>query len=154
MSHWSSFLTERTQQIANISIQHVLFGVPQGSVLGPLLYVLYIAELFHVVAHQGLRLHMYADDCQVSLERQPPSISFLLALLASTTGWRQADYYWTHPRLRSRGWVQVNSWTRSTVNSRNGRRHSSWPWRHPWQSAVVCRWTHMLLLSAGAATSN
>ena len=64
-----SFLTERTQQIAYngelSSIRHVLLGVPQGSVLGPLLYVLYTAELFHVVARHGLRLHMYADDCQV-----------------------------------------------------------------------------------------
>ena len=87
-----SFLTERTHQIAYngelSSIQHVLFGVP----LGPLLYVLYTAELFHVVARHGLRLHMYADDCQViTLVRQPvtqqlPSIVFLLALLTSTTG--------------------------------------------------------------------
>jgi len=36
-------------------------------VLGPLLYVLYTAELFHVVARHGLHLHMYADDCQVYL---------------------------------------------------------------------------------------
>ena len=62
-----SFLTELTQQIAYnsklSSIQAVLFGVPQGSVLGPLLYVLYTAELFHIVARHRLRLHMYADDC-------------------------------------------------------------------------------------------
>ena len=39
--------------------------VPQGSVLGLLLYVLDTAELFHVVARHQLRLHMYADDSQV-----------------------------------------------------------------------------------------
>ena len=38
-----------------------------GSVLGPLLYVLYTAELFHIVARHRLQLHMYADDCQVYL---------------------------------------------------------------------------------------
>jgi len=55
----TSFLTERTQQIdynrTLSSIQAVLFGVPRGSVLGPLLYVLYTAELFHIVARRRLR---------------------------------------------------------------------------------------------------
>jgi len=36
------------------SIQAVLFGIPQGSVLGPLLYVLYTAELSHIVIWYGM----------------------------------------------------------------------------------------------------
>ena len=67
-----SFLTDRTQQIAYSgqlsSVMSVLFGVPQGSILGPLLYVLYTAEqpeLALVVDRHGLSLHQYADDAQV-----------------------------------------------------------------------------------------
>jgi len=57
-----SFLTDRTQQVSYCGrlspIQRVLFGVAQGSVLGPLLYVLYTAELELIVERHGLRLHM------------------------------------------------------------------------------------------------
>ena len=38
---------------------NVVSGVPQGSVLGPLLFLLYIAELFSVVEN---KLYGYADD--------------------------------------------------------------------------------------------
>jgi len=45
------------------SVQSVLYGVPQGSVLGQLLYILYRAELVLVVNRHGLSLQ-HADDSQ------------------------------------------------------------------------------------------
>jgi len=41
------------------------FGVPHGSVTGLLLFLLYTAELFDVIASAGLTAHSDADDTQV-----------------------------------------------------------------------------------------
>ena len=67
--HWTSFLDDHTQQISYngglSDVIRLLFSVPQGSVLGPLLYLLYTAELFDIIAHCELTAHCYADDTQV-----------------------------------------------------------------------------------------
>ena len=66
-----TFITGRTQQVAYdgqlSSVQPFRFGMPLGSVLGPLLFVMYTAELHQVVSSHGLTLHQYADDCQIYL---------------------------------------------------------------------------------------
>jgi hypothetical protein len=45
------------------SVGVVTFGVPQGSVLGPLLIISYIDDVSRVMRY--CRFHIYADDLQI-----------------------------------------------------------------------------------------
>ena len=81
--HWvASFLTGRTQHVkVNNSLsppQDVISGVPQGTVLGPTLFLCFTADLNSVVKY--CNLSMYADDSKIFKEIQNNLDCLLLQL--------------------------------------------------------------------------
>ena len=83
---FQSYLTNRLQYIrvggSCSSPGPVQSGVPQGSVLGPILFLLYAADLLAVVECHGLRPHMYADDLQIYGSGKPSLVAQLQSQLS------------------------------------------------------------------------
>ena len=63
-----AFLSERTQQVVvdgvSSSTTPVTSGVPQGTILGPLLFLIYINDIVSVI-DPSTQIRLFADDCLV-----------------------------------------------------------------------------------------
>ena len=66
-----SYISERNQKVVVGSAESggsvVTRGVPQGSVLGPILYCIYTKPIGRIITRHGVNHHCYADDLQIYL---------------------------------------------------------------------------------------
>ena len=99
LSWLESYLTGRSQQVKlgdSLSSKVDLpFGVPQGSVLGPLLFTLYTTPLSSVISHHSIPHHLYADDSQLYVsfgsDDSETSLRSLQSCLDSVQQWMTAN---------------------------------------------------------------
>ena len=83
----ASYLTGRSQYVRyngmKSRVASIACGVPQGSVLGPLYYILYTSDVFKLITQRGFRIHGYADDLQIYDHCSVSDISILEARFTS-----------------------------------------------------------------------
>ena len=84
---FSSHLTDRTHYVSLSNhcsaFTHVHSGVPQGSVLGPMLLTMYIKPLSAIIDSHSIIHHSFTDDLQLQMSAPPDRISELLHSMQS-----------------------------------------------------------------------
>ena len=86
LKSFASYLSDRCQIIkigSTLSeLSKLIYGVPQGSVLGPLLFSLYTTPLSKIIRlYPHIKFHFYADDTQLCIHLSHKNASAAFAKL-------------------------------------------------------------------------
>jgi len=82
LDDWTQYVKIGQHQSTAIQLE---VGVPQGSVLGPILFAVYASTVADVIASHGVQYHQYADDTQLHLAMRTDNTSAGLSVLAACT---------------------------------------------------------------------
>ena len=78
---WRAYIIDREQSVnvclAKSAKVRLNCGVPQWSVLGPFLFVLYTKDVMDIIKRHGLINHCYADDTQLYFYCMPEELDAL-----------------------------------------------------------------------------
>jgi len=92
---FASYLQGRTQSVSIKDIMsepvNLQCGVPQGSVAGPLAFIIFSAPLLDIIAAHGISVMVYADDTQLYISFAPGdrdiAVKKLEACIADIRAW-------------------------------------------------------------------
>src|SRR6218665_1816560 len=108
-----SYLSDRSQLVVlgdtRSSWVPVQFGVPQGFVLGPLLYILFTAGISRLFAKYSASGHLYADDVQTYFHGPPSQFlditSSIASIAADLDSWRSSNRLSLNPSKTQLIWL-------------------------------------------------
>jgi hypothetical protein len=105
LSWLKSYLSDRSFHVDinnfKSSPYQLLYGVPQGSVLGPLLFILYTTPLSTVISQSSVDHQLFADDTQLFMSFSAADFSFNVTHLEQTiskvSSWMSSNFLSLNP---------------------------------------------------------